>query len=185
MAGEIDFSALGAEAQIDPKELAALRAAKAFLDEVRDDPEARPHLIRAYKKKHPNEFIPEHDVAERVRAEITEAQKPVAEQLAALKKEREEESARKFWDAAKSKAEAAGVDFGDVQNLMTSQGITNPDVAVAYLKSQAKVTPETYNWRTSVETGGEEEKGLLEDPRGWARQMAHSTIAQLKREQAA
>jgi len=184
MAEQIDFSGLG-EDTVSPAELRALREAKSFLDLVNADPKARAENIRAYKAKNPNAFIPEHDVAERVKAEAEARIKPIADEMAALNKERQDEKAERFWNSIRTKVSASGLpdgSFDDVQKLMTDQGIANPDVAIAYYKSQIQPKGEQFNWRTTMPGGSDDEKGLLEDPRGWARDKAHQTITELQRE---
>lgn len=178
---DIDFGAL--DAGVTPQQLNDLKTSQAFLQGLLADPEARPIVIARYKKMHPDVYIPEHDVAEQVRQEAEAKIKPVSDELASLRKEREDERAARFWDGVKSKVSASGLaegSFEDVQKLMTEKGIADPDVAIAYLKSQETPNAESFDWRTSLpDAKDDDNKGLIEDPRGWARQKAHESIDQL------
>ena len=182
-----DFAAL-ARANPSPDELKSLREARAFLDDINGDPEARSAMMKAFKKKHPNVTIPELDMVDRVKTVVESVVKPAVDSVKALQKRDDEQQASRFWGEVAAKVNAAGLPtgaFADIQKLMTEQGISNPDIAIQYFKSTIETKPADYNWRGSLPDGkSDEEKGLLEDPRSWAKNQAHKAIDELNRQAA-
>lgn len=180
MSEAIDFGALDTGASTE--ELSALRQSQSFLSELLQDPEARQVVVSRYKAKHPEAFVPEYDVPKQTEALM----KPTQERLAAIERERADERATRFWDDVRGRVSASSLpegSFDDVQKLMTEQGIANPDVAIAYLVAQQKPRSDAFDWRTTLPgSESDEDKGLLEDPRGWARNKAFETITHLQQQ---
>lgn len=175
---DIDFDQLG----MDANELENLRGFKSLVEKMSSDPEGRAAILRFHKKQNPNMYIPEVDAAEHVIKQTEERLKPLEERLGAVTKERDEERAQRFWDGVRQKAQDAGVDFEEVQKLMSEQGIVNPDIAVGWLEKQKQPTNnEPYSWSPPISADSEEEKGLLEDPTGWGRKAAYNALNDIKR----
>ncbi|MGH9697959.1 MAG: hypothetical protein ACRD52_00700 [Candidatus Acidiferrales bacterium] len=181
MSERIDFDELFRNA--GPEDRAIIEEAQRLREYVYSDPEARAAYLRSYKKKNPNAVIPELDSAEASRKATEDATKPLREKIDAFEKERGEEKSTNFWGGVRKKAEAGGVEFDDVQKLMSTEGISNPDVAVAYLKAQTERPAEEVLADYSAQLPGktDEDKGLLEDPIGWSRREAARTIQSFTR----
>lgn len=158
---------------------------RAFLDAMGNDPDGRKAILAYLKKRDPDRRIPELDAVKEVN-DATEARlKPIQEELEAQKKAREEERSQRFWDNARAKADAAGLDFEEVQKFMTDEGIMNPEIAVNHLLATKPQAEPDYQFSSVMPGKDEEDAGLLENPRAWAQKKAHESIEAIRRQQAA
>lgn len=127
--------------EIDDATLAAQQQVVSTMQKLLNNPKTRRQILQAQKELDPNLVIPELDVAEPFRGEISEVRSTLAELQKSLAEERAEREAREAraqlqerWNSGRSKLRANGyTDEGmsEVEKFMEEKGIADHEIAAA------------------------------------------------------
>ncbi len=154
------------------------------------DPEIRPAFQALVKKKHPQAVIPEYDARVASAAVLEDVRKEKAE----IVRLRETEENRRDLDARRRaimedpELRITSAELPAVEKLMQegfADGVVVSHVAAARLyRQQQQVAPAASPSILEVPgvmgAGGDDYKGIVTDPDGWARKMAHRIIGDFR-----
>lgn len=169
-------------AVLDPDSADAAGKATLF-DELMQDPEVRESTLRALSKKHPDVYLPEIRVADKVNERVGAIEKRLNDEAEARKRE---ELQTKL---GAQKAEATkGLDDDGVkalEKLMVEKGIGNYHTARELYDFQSKVaTPSVLPSRRQPSMPSAL-KDIQTNPQKWARNQAYEALDDLARQREA
>jgi hypothetical protein len=146
--------------------------------ELLNNPATRTRLQSMVKEIHPDQFIPEIDVAQRALAPVNEEVSRLRAELERVTAEREVENRRA---QLVSSGKVTARDVPEVEKLMMERGIGDYETAAELLhfQRQAAVPAPTYeSTRMRLPT---DKADLMRDPRGFAMQSAYDAIAEMSK----
>ncbi|HYV56156.1 MAG TPA: hypothetical protein VE911_01370 [Candidatus Nitrosopolaris sp.] len=158
-----------------------------LVEELYNDPEGRKFIEDWAKKKYPTASIPMAELRaerEQILAEVAKHKQELSDVLG-------QEKSRRAWqasvDVAKGKWDLRDDDIPAVEKIMTDEGVASHDAAAELFRARARVAPSRSGLGAPMlipgvnGAGGDDYKGLMENPDQWARQKAEQVLHEIDR----
>jgi len=157
-----------------------------LVEELYNDPEGRKYIEDWAKKKYPHASIPMAELRaerEQILAEVAKHKQELADVLG-------QEHQRRAWQdsvtAAKRQWDFADTDIPAIEKIMTDEGVASHSAAAELWRARTRVAPTHSGLGAPMlvpgvnGAGGDDYKGLMENPDQWARKKAEEVLADFR-----